>query len=272
MEELRIRSSSRLPPYAPAVTEDLLSGGRLLLQAFHEAPLCTAPRGTVVISTDDHDPPLMFVHSGSAYACCTLPDGRRAITELFLPRDIAGLEHIVIGSPYREVVAAAALGYRMLPGHILRSLMAEPGVALKMLSLAAEAHRRMDRHLAGIERLDARERTGGLLLDLYDRLRRNDLVSRPTFNIHLTQDEIGDYLGLTSVHISRTLRQLREERIALVDRQVAIIMDLPRLREMVVGLPPLFWLTELVPDAARRVSPPSSRVDPDKPPEAKTFR
>jgi DNA-binding transcriptional regulator LsrR (DeoR family) len=34
----------------------------------------------------------------------------------------------------------------------------------------------------------------------------------------LTQEQVGDHLGLTLVHVNRTLRRLREERIVLVDR------------------------------------------------------
>jgi DNA-binding transcriptional regulator LsrR (DeoR family) len=33
----------------------------------------------------------------------------------------------------------------------------------------------------------------------------------------LTQEQVGDHLGLT-LHVNRTLRRLREERIVLVDR------------------------------------------------------
>jgi DNA-binding transcriptional regulator LsrR (DeoR family) len=76
-----------------------------------------------------------------------------------------------------------------------------------------------------------------LLLDLYDRLRRHGLISRMTYNLPLTQEQMADHLGLTLVHVNRTLRRLREERIVLVDRQVVIIMDLERLREFAQGLP-----------------------------------
>jgi hypothetical protein len=40
------------------------------------------------------------------------------------------------------------------------------------------------------------------------------------------------------VHVSRTLRRLREDKVALVDRQVVIILDVERLRAITVGLLP----------------------------------
>src|SRR5436305_1968420 len=63
------------------------------------------------------------------------------------------------------------------------------------------------------------------------------LIRRMTYNLPLTQEQIADHLGLTLVHVNRTLRRLREERIVLVDRQVVIIMNLERLREFAQGLP-----------------------------------
>ena len=76
-----------------------------------------------------------------------------------------------------------------------------------------------------------------MLLDLFERLRRNGLTSQMTFNLPLTQEQMADYLGLTLVHVNRTMRRLREQRIAIVDRQVVIIRDLNRLREFAHGGP-----------------------------------
>ena len=39
------------------------------------------------------------------------------------------------------------------------------------------------------------------------------------------------------MHVNRTLRRLREEKIVLVERQVVIIQDMERLRELAQGLP-----------------------------------
>jgi len=52
------------------------------------------------------------------------------------------------------------------------------------------------------------------------------------------------------VHVNRTLRRLREERIAIIDRQVVIIMDLDRLRKFAQGLPESAELLDTVPAGA----------------------
>ena len=48
---------------------------------------------------------------------------------------------------------------------------------------------------------------------------------------------IADHLGLTVLHVNRTLRRLREGRLVLVDRQGVMILDLEGLRELARGLP-----------------------------------
>jgi CRP-like cAMP-binding protein len=86
--------------------------------------------------------------------------------------------------------------------------------------------------------MDAYERIASFLLNTYDRLRRAQLITRPTFALYLSQDQIGDHLGLTMVHVSRTLRRLRDDKVVLVDRQVVIILDAERLRAIAAGLLP----------------------------------
>ena len=55
------------------------------------------------------------------------------------------------------------------------------------------------------------------------------------------------------MHVNRTLRRLREEKIVLVDRQVVIIQDIERLRELAQGLPQSAELPE-APAAPERVA------------------
>jgi CRP-like cAMP-binding protein len=224
------------PIYAPAAIEELLAGMQLLRRAFLETPALSAGRDAVVIRADTADPPALLIQRGIAYRSLALSDGRRSIVDLLLPTDIVGLDHAVMGSSGHEIIAANTLGYRLLKSARVRELLRDSRVALRALALGAEERRRGDRHLTEITRLDARGRLAAMILDVYERLRRRDLISRPTFNLPLTQDQIADHLGMTMVHVSRTLRRMREEKMVLVDRQVVIILNLDRLRQTAAGL------------------------------------
>ena len=103
-----------------------------------------------------------------------------------------------------------------------------------------------------IGRLDAKSRLAAFLLGIHDRLRRRGLTDQLSFNLPLTQEQIADHLGLTLVHLNRTLRRMREERLVNVDRQAVIIRDLEGLRALVRGLPQLAdTLEALIPKPAR---------------------
>jgi CRP-like cAMP-binding protein len=225
------------PRYAAAIMEQLLLGGRKLRGAFMQGPMRFAGRDAPLHAADDPDAGAVLIRSGFAYRCCVLADGRRAILDILLPGDISGIDHVILARPIEEIRAAGRVGYHALGASALRRLMLDQDVVARMMATLAEARWRADRMAAAIGRLDAQARLSVLLLDIHDRLRRGGLIGRPTYNLPLTQEQIADHLGLTLVHVNRTLRRLRECKIALLDHQVVIIIDIDRLRQCAQGLP-----------------------------------
>ena len=225
------------PAGAAVPREDLAAGSRILRRAFQETPIRYAAREATLIRIGEREPPVILLCSGFAYRSCLLADGRRAILDVLVPGDIVGLDHIVLARPSSEFTAANRVGCNQLDPGRLRALMEDRSVALAVLALLAEARWRGDRLSAMIGRLDAQARIAALILSIHDRLRRRGLTTSTSFNLPLTQEQMADHLGLTLVHVNRTLRRLREERLVLVDQQVVIIMDLDGLRELVRGLP-----------------------------------
>jgi CRP/FNR family transcriptional regulator len=250
------------PGFAVAAVENLLTGAQQLRQAFLQTPLRFAGRDASLARAGGPEPPIFLLHSGFAYRSCRLPDGRRAILDILVPGDITGLDHIVLPSPIADITAADRLSYRALGGATVRALMADQSIALHILSLIAEARWRSDRLAASLGRLDAHARICLMLLDIYQRLHRREVVKRPSFNLPFTQEQIADHLGLTLVHVNRTLRRLREERLVLVDRQVVIITDLNRLRDLVQDAGPSIDLPE---PAAPIAQPMSGTMTPFAP-------
>ena len=244
-----------------AAAEDLLLGGRRLREAFLKTPIRLVGRNAPLIRAGERDPAAILIRNGFALRSCVLPDGRRAIFDILVPGDIGGLDGVVLARSLEDITAADRVGYHQLGGAALRELMADRCVALQATALLAGARWRADRLAASIGRLDAQARICVLLLDLYDRLRRQGLIGRPSFNLPLTQEQIADHLGLTLVHVNRTLRRLREEKLVLIHRQVVTIVDLDRLRALAQGLPQPAELPE-APAAAQYVLAPSAPAEP----------
>ena len=178
---------------------------------------------------------LYELRTGLAYQSYWFSDGRRAIVDIFTPGNVVGLEAIFSARPTGSVAAAGLVRYRAVDAGSLLRLMDDREIALCFASLSIEARRRSEELAARIARLDAAERLAAMLIDLYDRLRRRRLIARSTYNLHMTQQQIGDHLGLTGAHVNRVLRWLAQENIAFVRGYVVIIRDLPRLRRLARG-------------------------------------
>jgi hypothetical protein len=71
-----------------------------------------------------------------------------------------------------------------------------------------------------------------MILDFYTRLHRRKLIPGSVYNLPLTQTQIGNYLGLTVVHINRVLRALRQARTVTLEKHCVTIHDLELLRSL----------------------------------------
>lgn len=115
------------------------------------------------------------------------------------------------------------------------SLLAQhPRVAAQfLLNVQRERVALMDQ-LSAMRRTSAQSRLAAFLTDLLERLGRLAAVKEDSFTMRLTQEQIGDVLGLTSVHVNRLLRDLEELGLIARDRQVVRILDRQALVRLAV--------------------------------------
>ncbi len=69
-----------------------------------------------------------------------------------------------------------------------------------------------------------------LFCEIHARLASIGLVSEGKFTLPLTQKELPDTLGLSPVHVNRTLQALRVSNMLAIKRSAIEILDLPRLK------------------------------------------
>lgn len=78
----------------------------------------------------------------------------------------------------------------------------------------------------------AKARMAHLFLEMKYRLQLIGRCDGTTFDLPMTQNEYGDALGLTSIHVNRTLQELRKDGLIAVQRQSVTILDEARLAEL----------------------------------------
>ncbi|HVI97955.1 MAG TPA: Crp/Fnr family transcriptional regulator [Sphingomonas sp.] len=76
-----------------------------------------------------------------------------------------------------------------------------------------------------IGRLDAQGRIAHFLCETHARMDAVGLADGGSFALPLTQQDLGEACGLTSVHVNRTLRRLRDAGLATVHDKRAVIHD-----------------------------------------------
>lgn len=83
-----------------------------------------------------------------------------------------------------------------------------------------------------VGRRDARSRVSHMLCEFAARGQAVGLGSPEGFELPMTQEDIADATGLTSVHVNRTLRSLREDGVIEQDRRHLTVQNWPRLRQI----------------------------------------
>jgi CRP-like cAMP-binding protein len=173
------------------------------------------------------------IRSGWACEYRALPSGSKAIVDVYLPGDVIALDAVL---RIRRLEAALTLTSVMADvidaEHALTDLLASPSAALYITWLLGQRQRRADELLASLLCLDARGRVAKMLLDLHTRLSRKKMITGQTYDLPLTQAQIGSYVGLTVVHVNRVLRWLRDERIVQLEKHCVTILDFNQLKSL----------------------------------------
>lgn len=174
-----------------------------------------------------------FVHlmiEGWSCRYSIVNDGRRQITAFLMPGDFCDAHIVMLGKMDHSI---RALGHARVAS-ISRDLMAEvaerPSLtrALWWASLVDEGISRA--WLANIGRRNATDRVAHLVCELHARLLSVGMGNDDSFEMPMTQEDLADALGLTSVHINRVLRLLRERGLMTFSNRTMVIQDVEALK------------------------------------------
>lgn len=167
---------------------------------------------------------LHLLVDGWAYRAYGLPDGGRQITDVMVPGDLCDW---IQPEPNAEIRASGPVRVAVLR----RSLHDRDLQAFSRHRERAMADdiRRLRALLTSLGRRDAHGRVSYGVAALHHRLERIGLVRDGTFACPLTQEQLGDLLGLTSVHVNRVLNRLRRDGVLMFAKRQVTILDRERL-------------------------------------------
>lgn len=170
---------------------------------------------------------------GWAMRYSLLDDGSRQIIDFCLPGAFIGFKPDSELPESYSVQAITDVNVCVFPHKRFMELLSEtPSMAVRLACIGYRDQVSMTRHLSNVGRRMARGRVANLLMELFVRVRlRSPESTSEAIPLPLTQELIGDSIGLTSVHVNRTLRVLREENIVSLRDGTLRVLDPDRLAE-----------------------------------------
>ncbi|MGN6376194.1 MAG: Crp/Fnr family transcriptional regulator [Sphingomonas sp.] len=150
-----------------------------------------------------------FLLDGWAITSTLLSNGARHILQLHLPGEVFGTASLCAPHAAATVTTLTPVSLVEVPLEQFGALLEEfPRVAANfLLGLQRDGIALMD-WLALIARSSAAERVASVLLDIEERLDRGGEVEDGCFELRITQEHLGDLVGLTAVHVNRVMRTL----------------------------------------------------------------
>lgn len=222
--ELFIRAISR---------RDVLSATErsLLLNLPHQNRVFA--KGETIVFEHSEPQDSCLVDRGMAGREIILPDGARQITALHVPGDFVDLHGLLLRRMDHAVVALTACRVTFVPHAALRTLIDDCPHLVRLLWLSTLIDAAIQRiWTAVMARLRAEERLAHLICDLYRRLEIVELAADNKVQISLSQAVLADVLGLSAVHVNRTLQSLRRRRLLSWKGSEVVIHDFAALAEL----------------------------------------
>jgi CRP/FNR family transcriptional regulator, anaerobic regulatory protein len=191
------------------------------------------PAGAELFAEGETSDNLYIVLEGWLFQNRILEDGRRQILDFALPGAVLGYRARP-ESPFAfsaEAITNAEIAVIPL-SRVVKLLCSGCDSAVTLLDAANEALLGAFDTLTDIGRRTAREAIAHFLLRMDRRIRRNACPDADgALPFPLNQEHIGDALGLTSVHVCRTLSKLRCDGFVETGRGHLRIIDIDGLSE-----------------------------------------
>ena len=187
--------------------------------------------GAILAAEGELSDRLHFVKSGWTYRYSVTHEGSRQILGVSLPGDFCNLDGL--GTPvlsYGGRTRTAATIISIPYAVVLAAMERSPELTAWFRRLISIENAILGRLTMSIGRQSARSRLAHFICEMTVRLNRTRAgEKRPPFDMPFTQEDLGDILGLTAVHINRTLQTLKNDGVVSMDNHKIRVLDMARL-------------------------------------------
>ena len=199
-----------------------------LARAF--GPVRALEKGEQLLREGDRPGALSILCEGVAQASRTVPTGGQQTLALFVPGDMLDAPAFVLG-PTRVAVCAVTLIRIVQIAHALLEplIAARPAIGRAIWTAMAGDGALLQEWMVGLGRRNAYAQLAHLMCELSARMQAAGMAAGESCRFPLTQSELADVLGLSTVHVNRILQQLRGDGLIELARGWLTIRNPERL-------------------------------------------
>jgi CRP-like cAMP-binding protein len=179
-----------------------------------------------VVRDGDEPSDCNLLLEGMVFRYKVTADGRRQILSFQTPGDIFDAQSFILERMDHSIGTLMPCHIALIPHRtMLEITQAYPRIARALWKDTLVDAAIFREWMTSIGRRSSYARIAHLMCEIYTKLDVVSLTRNGEIDWPITQEEIGDALGLSSVHVNRTLQELRSDGLITLDRKTLTLHD-----------------------------------------------
>ena len=209
----------------------LSESDRAALLALPHTLKAIEPQGFVVREGDKATHACLLL-TGFVYRYKIVGDGGRQICSIHMSGDMVDLQNALLNTADHYVQALTRADVAFIPREAVTDIaFGRPAVGIAMWRDTLVDGSIFREWIANVGRRNARTRVAHLLCEFALRSEAAGLGGHTSYPLPMTQEQLADCTGLTSVHVNRTLRGLEGDGIISRTRRTVTVENWKRLAQ-----------------------------------------
>lgn len=191
-----------------------------------------SPESYLIREGDPPRPYCSLVLSGFAFRHKMTADGARQIVAVHLAGDLLDLQHLFLNIADHSVQALTKIEIADIERDAVQEIALTRPAVTRALWVDGLVDSSIYREwLLNVGRRGARARIAHLLCEIAVRMHAAGTMDVAALHLPMTQEQLGDATGLTSVHVNRTLKALAKDGVIKHSGRSLTIQDWNKIRQ-----------------------------------------
>jgi len=195
-------------------------------------------KGESVTRHNTEGNPIYIMEEGWASQERLYDGGRLQIVNFILPGEFIGLDTLFLKASHFTTTLITESKLWLIDSDDILMLFKEcPRAAASLFWYLSERNLLLAGQIIRLGKMNAKESVAHFLLELEYRLKRVGRSIDGSFDFPITQEMLADALGMTAVHINRTMRKLEKDKLIKYGQNKMILYNREKLLELSEFIP-----------------------------------